>query len=629
MKKLLFLFVAFASTGGCVLPFRAVGAALPAAFRGNWIDTATNLWALSLWDDFAVLDASFWEYGKWNSREKNASALLTRSDGSRRKVTLELLNDTTLVLQEGKKRRFLLHESPTVALRPFTAPPDTVPFRSVPWVDDSIRVEGFIVGYKPGDPVYHYWLSDIFGFDRPNTPMNTDSLGRFRVSIPATHDQLYTIGTTVVAGPGTRLFIAYSSEGERHLFMGDNARVNQELNTYPLASTVRQFLPQSDPNEQIAEVMSWRFARLTLREMALQSIDDYCREHNLSRKTQQAFRSSIKYLITSEIVTIQNRLQYVIFPYAYYLPDRWIDYADPELFFFFKNDILYYPFSHLFSEYGPFYLADRGGFQGKDRETFLNPAYFRQSDPERFQEFVSRNRSVLDSLNAPIPDSIRIRWMLPVAEMLVPAGGMFRDIAFAQGVAVHRSFVEEPLSDETSAWIDSILCESPFLRDTLRRMNDRYRMLAERNATELLPWEPVDPALSQPDSLLAAIVAPHAGKVVCLLYEEENPLLRKELRHLPAVRERLKEHPVDFVILSVGNYPQKWRNVIAEYGLAGRNTTRCGLTPVQLQMLLQKYKTYNGLLLLIDPAGRVVVGPVPKLSEPDRLVGRIDELLGR
>lgn len=630
MKKFLSL-LAIMLTGSSVVFATQAERQIPGHFRGNWIDTVTNLWTLSLWDRFAVADASFWKYGKWNDQGRVASALLTRQDGVRRKLRLELLNDSTLLMREGKTRCVLLRESPTTARRPFTAPPDTVPFRSKPWVNDSIRVEGFITGYKPGDAVYHYWSAALLGFGNPNTPMNTDSLGRFRAIIPSTHEQIHIVGTDVAAGPGDRIFIAYSTEGERHLFMGDNARVNQELDAHRPYWTIRRFLPKTDPNERIADAMSWRFARLSGRDMALTAIDAYCREHNLSRKTQQAFHAMIKGLVLTEIGTMPSKRPNLGYPYRYYLPGEGIDYADPELFFWSANYALLPSFLALWRGYEPLYIADRAGLQGKDRETFLDPYYIRSQDPERFRDFISRNLRLLDSLNRTLTFQTRLQWALPIADTMLPEKGLHRDIVFAQGFASLWTNTEEPLSEETLALIDSTLSGSPFLRDTLRGLNDRYRLLAERNAALALPQGTIDSALSQPDSILAAMLRPYAGKAVCVfLVERGTAAADKELKHLAVIREKLQGKEVEFILVTGGIYPQKWRNTIAEYDLGGEHTIQYDLPWQQVRLLAQKYFRDGGYFLLVAPSGSVVTEPDGlKPSNTKALTEKIEELLGR
>ncbi|WP_281671242.1 hypothetical protein [Rikenella microfusus] len=631
MRKIAFTLSLFASVCSSTVAAPAEKPSVPARFHGNWIDTTTRLWTLSLRDGFAVLDTAFWDYNRWSGRGRTASVRLIRDDGAERRIRLESLNDSTLVMRQGQTRSVLRRDTPAVAALPFTAPPDTVPFRSAPWVNDSIRVEGFITGYKPGDAVYHYWQPALLGFEEPNTPMNVDSLGRFRVSIPSTHEQIHIVGTDVAARPGDRIFIAYASEGERHLFMGDHARVNQELDAHRPVAVARRFFPENDRNERIGDAMSWRFSYLTTRDLALNAVDDYCAEHNLSEKTRQAIRGTVKGLAVFGLVTMPDMHPGLSCPYHYYLPGEGTDYSDPELFFWSRNYSLLHPFLFLYRGYAPIYLADLAGFRDKDRETFLNTSYMRTYAPERFEEFSGRNRALLDSLARRFytPEE-HLRWALPIADTMVPDGGLNRDIVFAQGLAKLWSATEEPLSGKTLTLIDSTLIGSPFLRDTLRGLNDRYRLLAQRNASVEIPVEKIDSTLAEADSILAAIVRPHAGRVACLLCTEPgNPLTDRELSRIPAVRDQLKGDSVDFVLVSTEIYPRKWKNTLAEYQLIGEGTTQCEITQQQLRILLQKFWNGSGFCLLVDRSGKIVSDRVPKPSEPDALIRKIEELSTR
>lgn len=631
MKKFPCLLIAIVAAGCFAFPARAAKQSIPdSSFCGNWIDTTTNLWTLSLWNEFAVIDASFWDYGKWNGNDKVATAILARNDGAVRKLRFAFLNDSTLVMRDGKTNRILLRESPAIAARPFTAPADTTPFRSAPWVNDSIRVEGFITGYEPGDAVYHYWSPALFGFDNPNTPMNADSLGRFRVSIPSTHAQIHMVGTDVAAAPGDRIFIAYSTEGERHLFMGDNARVNQELDRYRPYRVTRRFLPHTDPNERISEAMSWRFGRIAARDMALSAVKDFCREHNLSRKTQQAFNANIKGLAITEIATMPNKRPNLGYPYNYHLPGDGMDYSDPELFFLSANYVLLPSFMTLWRGYEPLYIADRAGFQDKDRETFLNAFYIRSRNPERFNEFMIRNLHLLDSLNRAVTQETRLQWAIPIADTMVLQKGLNHDIAFAQGFALPWSFTEDTVSERTLALIDSVLCDAPFLRDTLRGLNERYRTLMERNASLEIPMGTVNSVLSQPDSILAVLLRPYAGKVVYMVFMETGiPDFDKELEHVPSIRKEIKDAAVEFVFVSADIHEQKWRNTVARLNLTGENMIHYRLPLRQVRLLTQKYLNSEGYFLLFDKGGTATQGPVPKPSEKEVFLQRIDELLSR
>lgn len=628
MKKLLSL-LAIIVIGGGITPTSHAAQPIPDSFRGNWIDTTTNLWALSLWDGFAATDASFWDYEKWSGKGKTARATLRKADGTQRKFRFELLNDSTLVMTGSTGRHVLLRESPTTAKRPFTAPPDTASFHFGPWVNDSIRVEGFITGYKPGDAVYHYWSAALFGFELPNTPMPADSLGRFRTTIPATHDQLHTIGATVAAGPGNRLFIAYNGKG-RNLFMGDNARVNQELDRHQPTRVVRQYIPNVNLKERVSDPMSWRFARIVARDMALAGLESYCREHRLSRKTQQLYNMLVKLDIIASICQLPYEHPELRYPSTYFMPGEGFEYSDPELLLWRGNGALINPFLYLWRTYDPLYVANIAGFRDEDRETFLEGLRINYTDPKRFKEFYDREGLRIISIFNSITPEIRMHWASAIADSMVPQRGLNRDIVFAEGLAAIWSFTEEPVSGKTIALIDSALSGNPFLRDTLRGLNERYRMLAERNAALEIPMRAIDSALTQPDSILRAILRPYAGKVVYLVFmEPEVPDEDKELEHLQTLREKLGDKEVEFVYISAALNPQRWRNAIAKYGLTQANDRHFPLRKMQMRALVQKY-SINAIpaFLLFNQAGSRVT-PILPPAEAEASVKQIEKLLAR
>lgn len=436
------------------------------------------------------------------------------------------------------------------------------------------------------------------------------------------------IGTDVAAGPGSRIFIGYSSEGERHLFMGDNARVNQELDGHRAFRIVRQYLPDVDFKERVSDPMSWRFARVLARDMALERIADYCREHRMSRKTQQFCNAIAKHNTIAMIAHLPDEHPELGYPFAYFMPGEGIDYSDPELLLYLSNSTLINPFLYLWRWYDPLYMADRAGLRGRDRETFLQGPRLVYTDPERHKEFLGRKQQELSAIYQSITPETRLQWAVPVADSMVPQGGLNRDIALAEGLAMIWSFTEEPVSDQTLRLIDSTLAGSPFLRDTVRGLNERYRILARQNAALEIPKRTIDSTLSQPDSILAAMLRPYTEEITCMLFVEPgNPVADKELQHIPAIRERYENAAIRFILVSDGLAPLKWRNTIAEYGLIGEHTVHYELTSSQIQALLQKYWNGSGFFLIFDQTGKMAASPVPKPSESDELLKRIQELL--
>lgn len=366
-------------------------------FHGTWIDSATSLWALSLQPRFAALDASFWEYDRWKVQEERATVRLKSTNGTRRTLRLELANDSTLLWDDDGTLRTLLRESPTVAQRPFATPPDTTSFACGPWVNDSILIEGFVIDYQHGVTHFNYRFQFLLPDNNSGSeqrPFPLDSLGRFRFTVPVHYEKLHLLGNYVVAGPGDHLFIAIHTR-DRNLFMGDNARINQELDRYNPSQYADQFMPSPRANERISELSSWRFGQLSTLRVALRTIADFCAQHQLSRKTQQVYNSFAKYATLQKLISMPE-MSGIICPYTYYLPDEHLDYSDPELLLWADNQALLMPFTRLHSRYQPINMADRLGLQGDDRITFLNFGYMYQLDPTL----------LTSSVRAPYPVSI-------------------------------------------------------------------------------------------------------------------------------------------------------------------------------------------------------------------------------
>lgn len=589
-------------------------------FHGTWIDSATSLWALSLQPRFAALDASFWEYDRWKVQEERVTVRLKSTNGTRRTLRLELANDSTLLWDDDGTLRTLLRESPTVAQRPFATPPDTTSFACGPWVNDSILIEGFVIDYQHGVTHFNYRFQFLLPDNNSGSeqrPFPLDSLGRFRFTVPVHYEKLHQLGNYVVAGPGDHLFIAFHTR-DRNLFMGDNARINQELDRYNPSQYADQFMPSPRANERISELSSWRFGQLSTLRMALHTIADFCAQHQLSRKTQQVYNSFAKYATLNKIISMPE-MNGIICPYTYYLPDENLDYSDPELLLWVDNQVLLMPFTRLHSRYQPINMTDRLGLQGDDRITFLNFGYMYQLNPIRLNEFRARIQPRIDSVlqSNPFDTETALQWAGPITDSLLPTPGPNRDYMFASGFRLLWLFSEMPLSDQTLDLIRNELADSPLLRDSLLECNTRYRRLAEQNASLLIPTWTVGDTIVQADSIVRSLLSHSTDRPTCLLIPQ--PLSTVE--QISALQKALETEPIDIIYIFQEGFPYKWRNITARYGLTGPNVRHCLLDQQRFGTLTQAYRVRpDQPLLLFDRDDRRITAPVPSLSNLENVL---------
>ena len=589
-------------------------------FHGTWIDSATSLWALSPQPRFAALDASFWEYDRWKVQEERATVRLKSTNGTRRTLRLELANDSTLLWDDDGTLRTLLRESPTVAQRPFATPPDTTSFACGPWVNDSILIEGFVIDYQHGVTHFNYRFQFLFpdnnsGFELRPFPL--DSLGRFRFTVPVHYEKLHLLGNYVVAGPGDHLFIAIHTR-DRNLFMGDNARINQELDRYNPSQYADQFMPSPRANERISELSSWRFGQLSTLRVALRTIADFCAQHQLSRKTQQVYNSFAKYATLQKLISMPE-MSGIICPYTYYLPDEHLDYSDPELLLWADNQALLMPFTRLHSRYQPINMADRLGLQGDDRITFLNFGYMYQLDPTLLNEFRAHTLPRVDSVlqTKPFDVETALQWAGPITDSLLPTPGPNRDHMFTSGFKLLWLFSEIPLSDQTLDLIRNELAGSPLLRDSLLECNTRYRRLAEQNASLSIPTWTVGDTIVQADSIVRSLLGHSTDRPTCLFILQSF----NNAEQISALQKALETEPLDIIYIFQEGFPYKWRNITARYGLTAPNVHHCLLDAEQLAALTQAYRVRpDQPLLLFDRDDRRITAPGPSLSNLENVL---------
>lgn len=272
------LVVAFLLVGGCCFSdLSAMGKAmsvehskvlsLPEEWQGNWIDTKSNEWVVGFFKPFAIYQSDFWDYESVQivgrtADEKPVNAVVTLAKDGR---------SVRFSMKQDKKGRLVLQPSSGKALTCIKAgtryplyPKKDKAFFAEP----TFRIDtATIIGY------FHHWedIPDMFAATFKGNPFSVavnnlvtgaqdkhmadiDSFGRFNVRFPLLNAQeLYVdwgrITSQVVMEPGDTLFlcadlldiipreedssmVGYRLRPKQVMFMGDNARLNNELERF-------------------------------------------------------------------------------------------------------------------------------------------------------------------------------------------------------------------------------------------------------------------------------------------------------------------------------------------------------------------------------------------------------------
>lgn len=276
------LVLAFLLVGGVVFPgFSATGQAmaaehskapfLPESWQGNWIDTKSNDWVVGFFEPFAIYQSDFWAY-------ESVQVVGQTADGKPLNAVVTLAKDGRSVrftMKQDKKGRLVLQPSSGKAMTCIKA---GTQYPLYPKKDKAFFTEptfeidtATIIGY------FHHWnaIPDRFAASFKGNPFTVavhnlvtgnqdkhmgdiDSLGRFKVRFPLLNAQeLYVdwgrLTSQAVMEPGDTLFLCadlldfipreedgsmfgYRLRPKQVLFMGENARLNNELERYKLTN---------------------------------------------------------------------------------------------------------------------------------------------------------------------------------------------------------------------------------------------------------------------------------------------------------------------------------------------------------------------------------------------------------
>ena len=168
--------------------------------------------------------------------------------------------------------------------------------------------------------------------------------------------------------------------------------------------------------------------------------------------------------------------------------------------------------------------------------------------------------------------------------------------------------------------------ENRFFIELIEKRMEHYRRISEE---KLAVNRPEVGEISETDSLLNAILAPHKGKVIYIdVWGTWCGACKEEMKHAPAIKEALKGKDVVFLYFAYSSDEVSWKNVIKENNITGDNVYHYNL-PMEQQQLLNElwnvtaYPTY----ILYDKEGRLVTTDAQSPSSREGLLLQIDSLL--
>ena len=493
-------------------------------------------------------------------------------------------------------------------------------------------------------------MANILTDDNPSFTAPIDSYNHFELRIPIENTtSFYLEGNgwwaRVVAEPNETYFLWIDLLNRKKLFMGKNARLQNEVNAHDIS--IHSY--GAKRLEKMGTVMDILDSVRMQTKETMQQLDEVCRQHpTLSERYRVFYRNKI----LTNYARILTQGMYLAPNYK--VPEEYSKVVEEEYWKQFAEPYTMdaYTFSMFFEDYA-FCLnnaaydkvdfsmkwimdqAEKDGIvnlSSKDREAIRQyeeayPAYWekRQNAPDSVQEkliddefgkngFVKAVIAIQDR-SPKYKDYSRQKFRKRELEQIVKEMNEREWSATAQDIMLCRlirqdiDWSRKPLSKELLAFADEHI-HMPSALHAVHAINDKYEQISKSKLSNEDNIKSNDAVkdMSDGEKILRKIIEPYKGKIILVdVWGTWCVPCKKRLSHSQEEYERLKDFDIVYLYLCNHSSDESWKNVIKEYKVEGKNVVHYNL-PDEQQSAVEKYIGVNGYptYKLIDRNGTLL-----------------------
>ena len=615
-----------------------------------WRNNATGDWLIGFAANHVIYNNKVWDIATLTNNKDAYTIALT--DGPTIKVGK---------LKKGK-RTIGIDQQKGIVCSPITT-------ATMPDYPTKDMRKGFVDnGYRTGDSVTIVgWLKDmpeqawkqsgefeaiishliIDNQERYTTKL--DSLGRFTLRFPLVNSSdafldLRRSSVSPVLEPGKTYFFLKDFKTGQVLFMGDDARLQNELAACPAA---------------------WGYRRINQGEDAMQfktRMDGICEAMKAEIQENIAKRPNLSQRYIDYVNGLclagqgESMMQARFDVPGKELPKEYMDYVTTQLWQKMpKPYTLFMPFSTFMRDYLDQVVTERHGVK-IDRYTITLPegAYptilrrakadgrvsitddeialvERYAEAYRKEYAAQAQNQKIDSLNINISNSYSEQYHAimerPDVKAVIDEESTLVDIYY-QLEAVKSTNPDPALIDLALAhrfyWTLNSFRKSlataalnfalqeiklPAALDIVKTTNDKYIALEHQdlaNAASLRPSTDVE-NMTDGEKMLRKIIEPYKGRVIYLdVWGTWCGPCKQRLKDSWKEKEALKDLDIVYLYLCNRSSDESWKNVIKEYNLAGPNCVHYNL-PEEQQSAIERYLNVQGFptYKIIDKQGNI------------------------
>jgi len=621
-------------------------------FNTSWRDIETGEWVASLFNDNAVYNNKVWQY------EKKSDKKIVLSSGDDKMAI-------TIGKEKEGKRTFIIGGKKQV-LSAIT----TSTITDYPTADET----SFNTELKEGNAVVSGWLrfpkemlqnsltveaslGNVATDDYTHHSTQADSLGRFELSIPLVGTQGVSLlirtsqneiidGVGVVLTPGEKYFMLKDYKSSQTLFMGDDARLQNELQAENPSMDYVGFIdnPVSDDSVRVM-TQKW----IQSYERCVAHTNDFLAQHpNMSKRFRDYISGSHRLDVCSQLLMMHYNT------YTRLLPAdvmQWVEdhsvidtslpvnlisglasmlrykrecytWADPRI------NVLWRRASVLpwLESKGMLRLSDEdhvaiSQVEQMNREIFA--LYTRIKDrralndsirgvQEKYAEHVDAVNKIQESADyQKALNTLCVGGEQGIANAIIDSlctDPLVNSLHHTQILNEYIDHERCALPEELEPYI--ALIKEPFFRDVISKKNDYYKQLMKEKEAAvnacIHPSSDVE-GLTDGKAIIDKIVEPYRGKIVYLdIWGTWCAPCKRKLSESHKLKSELKDYDIVYLYLANRSPEKSWKNVIAEYNLTEPNCVHYNL-PADQQHAVEQYVGLTGYptYRLFDKQGRI------------------------
>ena len=612
-----------------------------------WRDSATGDWVIGFTPECVIYDSMFWDIAEM--KESNGSFKLTVCNKG---ISLPI---EVGPLKKGKRSIVVAGESYDECTQITTSAMPDYPHKDMR--------KGFKdTGYQEGETVtFVGWLKDmpeefrkmkgefeisyenILNDENETAYAKMDSLGRFSITMPLLNTtevfldwQRTTLNTLLE--PGETYFFLFDFSTGQKIFMGSDARLQNELVAHPIlwdSLDIDEERGKADPVKiwkEADEIRARKDADLQntvnehpeLSERYIDFVAGYYLTNHGESMMQARF-----YMPNMDIP--EDYLEYVTSEFWHKRRQPYTMYRDFNIFLRDYTDNLNRKYRSQGSAIEIILeLEDDGKLTLTDTERDMIKQYpamleelerkienateeeqktmvyeFNSSDVVKTVDMVVKRNMDL------ITESIEYAAISASIEAVDSAGcdRMLRDLHIARMLYDMIDGSRKPLSDKLLKIAENEI-NLPVARKAVQEHNAKYLAIRNRKVdkSDNLKSSDVVKDMSDGEKILRKLIDPYKGKVILIdIWGVWCGPCRAALSHSQELYEHMKEYDIVFMYLANRSKEESWKNIIKEYNVTGENVVHYNL-PEDQQSAVENFLNVHAwpTYILVDPDGNIL-----------------------